>query len=1280
MSFSTEEAMKASKDYFKGDELAASVFINKYALRDLSGNLLEKTPYDMHSRLAREFARIEAKYPNPMSEEEIFGLFDRFERVVPQGSPMSAVGNPYKLQSASNCFVINSPYDSYSGIMYTDEQEAQIMKRRGGVGFDISTIRPKGLLTQNAAGTTDGIGVFMERFSNTCREVAQGGRRGALMLSIDCHHPEIRTFINIKRDLTKVTGANISIRWSDEFLAAVENNEKVQLRFPVEKDAVHQIEQWVDAKEIWDEFVDAAWTSAEPGCLFWNTAIAQTPSDIYSEEGFRSLSTNPCFAGETLIAVADGRNAVSIMQLAEEGRDVPVYSVTRGGEVSIKMGRNPRMTGSNKKLVRVMLDDGSHFDVTQDHKCMLLDGSQLEAKDLKKGMSLPRLTKALTKISSSQKEYRSVVCNIHDSKGSRKLEHTLVAKFYHKDEYDALYNGAAKDSWANGGVVVHHKDYNGLNNSPDNLQVMTWQAHQQFHAEHDTAGEKNGRYSGFTDDQVKEHVMSLTQDKGRRISTLEWQEYASTLGLPQTFSGFRKWNSVLDLARECAKDLGFDEVSDPRLHRTLRTLTEQGYIAAIVDNEIHVEKTCELCNACFWISHGHREAAFCGTECSLKYVNSNALFAQKKSAAVNKAYELRSRTLKTDQAKTYSLLKFDLGRTPKLKEWEQKCKEEKIPFRLNTKYGFKDFQELKESGENYNHKVLSVVHLDGDHVVFNITVDDNHTVGIITKPADDGSRTDSGVFLFNCGEIILSAKDSCRLITMNSSTYVIDAFGMRPYFDFELFMSDVKKAQRLMDDLVDLEIELVDKILAKIVSDPEPAHVKQIELDLWTGIRKAALDGRRTGLGVTAIGDTVAAMNIQYGSAASIELVENVYKALALGAYESSVNMAKERGAFPVFNHEKEKGHRFLEQIWAAAPSVYEEYKKYGRRNIALTTTAPTGSVSTMTQTSSGIEPVFMTHYKRRKKINPNDKDAQVDFVDTLGDRWQEFIIYHHMVKKWMDVTGKSDISQSPYHQATANEINWEAAVDLQAAAQKWICHAISKTTNLPSSATREDIDKVYRRGWKTGCKGITVYRDGCRSGVLVSADEGKAKNTDIDADGRPTKVQPTHAPRRPDSLPCDIHHVTVKGVKWVILTGLMHGSPYEIFAGAAENLVLPSKLKTGTLNKVKNGTYSLHLPSDDGELIVKNIVETFDNPESAWATRMISMSLRHGVDVEFIVTQLNKDGNITDINKVLSRVLKKYINEEAPTSAKCKDCGSKDVMYAEGCLTCKNCGGSKCG
>jgi ribonucleoside-diphosphate reductase alpha chain len=629
--YTYQQVRDASIKYFGGDELAAEVFAGKYALRDLAGSIYELTPSDMHRRLAKEFARIEAKYPNPLTEKEIFCLFADLEHldlptresmtldelaaesrglgsVIPQGSPMSAIGNDHQFQSLSNCFVIESPHDSYGGIMKADQEEAQIMKRRGGVGFDISTIRPKGIVTANAARTTDGIGVFMERFSNTCREVAQGGRRGALMLTIDVHHPEIRTFINIKRDLKKVTGANISIRLSDEFMQAVKDGGKAHLRFPVQKDAQHIVSEHVDAGELWHEIIEAAWASAEPGLLFWDTVLRRGPADAYASHGYLSTSTNPC------------------------------------------------------------------------------------------------------------------------------------------------------------------------------------------------------------------------------------------------------------------------------------------------------------------------------------------------------------------------------------------------------------------------------------------------------------------------GEITLSPYDSCRLLLVNLSKFVKNPFTADASFDFNKFNDTVKKAQRLMDDLIDLELEAVDRILDKIKSDPEPEEVKRPELNLWMKIRSAAINGRRTGLGITALGDALAYLNVRYGSDESVTKTDELYRGLALGAYRSTVEMARDRGAFPVFSHDIEKGHPFIEQVLNEDPALRADYEKYGRRNIALTTTAPAGSVSILTQTTSGCEPAFMLGYKRRRKINPSDFEAKVDFIDPLGDKWQEYMVYHHGFKKWMDVSGKTmdQAPESPYYGATSNEIDWVKKVDMQAAAQKWICHSISNTCVAADALVETDMGLLY--------------------------------------------------------------------------------------------------------------------------------------------------------------------------------------------------------------------------
>jgi ribonucleoside-diphosphate reductase alpha chain len=835
--YTYDEVRDASLVYFGGDTLAADVFAGKYALRDSDGAYLELTPFDMHRRLAQEFARIEARYPNPMSFDDILDLLAGHETgsdrrtmgdIVPQGSPMSAIGNEYQYQSLSNCFVIDGAHDSYAGILHTDQEQVQLMKRRGGVGHDLSKIRPKGLKTANAAGTTDGIGVFMERFSQSTREVAQGGRRGALMLTISCHHPEIRTFINIKKDKTKVTGANISVKLTDEFMQAVKDGTTVQLRFPVESDVPHVVEEFVDAKALWDEIIDAAHASAEPGLLFWDNVLKNGPADAYQKH--KSVATNPC------------------------------------------------------------------------------------------------------------------------------------------------------------------------------------------------------------------------------------------------------------------------------------------------------------------------------------------------------------------------------------------------------------------------------------------------------------------------GEITLASYDSCRLLLLNLSRFVTDPFTPTAKFDDSRFSVVVQKAQRLMDDMIDLELEAIDRIRQKIWDDPEPLHIKKIELDLWERVRYKAQNARRTGLGVTALGDMLAMLGVKYGSPESLDIAESAYRSLALNAYRSTVKMAEERGAFPDFNFSEEEEHPFIERILDLDPDLRANYENFGRRNIALTTTAPAGSVSILTQTTSGCEPVFQAAYTRRKKVNPNDLQARIDFIDALGDRWQHFEVLHHGLQQWKSVTGNSDITKSPYHGAQANEIDWNSRVDLQARAQKWVCHSISSTINLPKETTKETVSELYMRGWLSGCKGLTIYRDGCRDGVLVTKSETEPQTVN----GRPTSIIETHAPVRPKSLQCDIHHATVRGDKYVVIVGLLHGRPYEVFAGLSQQIEIPKKIKGGTL--VKNGknesglsTYRLEVSLGDDEVLAfRDIVTLFDNPLYGALTRMVSMSLRHGCPVEHLVEQLKKDkhADITSFSSVIARVLAKHYMSDAPitTGEACSVCKSTNLRREQGCISCVDCGASRCG
>lgn len=805
--------------------MAADVFAGKYALQDLKGNIYERTPSEMHMRLAKEFERIEKNYKNPLKLEEIYDLFADWT-VVPQGGPMSAIGNPFQVQSLSNCFVIQSPYDSYSGILKADQEQVQIMKRRGGVGFDLSTIRPKGLPAANAARTTDGIGVFMERYSNTCREVAQGGRRGALMLTISVHHPEVLTFANIKRDTSKVTGANVSVRVTDEFMQAVEKGEKYLQCFPVDPNVPHLVEQWVDAAEVWKNICAATRDCSEPGLLFWDPIKKLSPADAYEEFGYGTVSTNPC------------------------------------------------------------------------------------------------------------------------------------------------------------------------------------------------------------------------------------------------------------------------------------------------------------------------------------------------------------------------------------------------------------------------------------------------------------------------GEITLSPYDSCRLLLINLSKFIVDPFTEKATFDHKRFSDVVRKSQKLMDDLIDLELEAIEKIIGKIENDPEPEDVKAVEKNLWHKIRDAAVNGRRTGLGITALGDAIAYMNLKYGSEESIKLTSDIYRALAVNSYRSSIEMARDRGAFPVFSHDLEKDHPFVQKVVSQDDALLKLYRKYGRRNIANTTTAPAGSTSILTQTSSGCEPVLFLKARRKRKVNPNDKLASVDEIDKLGDKWQLYDVYHPGVSKWMDVTGDKDETKSPYHGSTVEDIDWLKKIEIQAAAQEWICHSISNTTNLPKDVPYETVEKLCWHAWKTGCKGVTIYRIGSRDAVIVK-DDGKKP----EGEG---SITSTNAPKRPKELECDIHRATVQGETYIVLVGLLKGVPYEIFAGLSEHIEIPKKSKKGVI--VKNGknkdgtpTYNLRIPvSDDDDMTVKDVVNLFDNPIHGSFTRTISLALRHGVPVNFLVEQLRKDkhGDMFSFPNVVARVLSKhYVIDGTKSSGekKCLECGSNEMIYQSGCCSCGACGWSKC-
>lgn len=839
--YSYEEAFAESLKYFNGDELAARVWANKYAVKDSFGNIYEKSPEDMHWRIANEIARIESKYPQPISAQELYSLLDHFKYIVPQGSPMTGIGNNYQVASLSNCFVIGADgsADSYGAIIKMDEEQVQLMKRRGGVGHDLSDIRPKGSPVKNSALTSTGIVPFMERYSNSTREVAQDGRRGALMLSVSIKHPDSEAFIDAKMTEGKVTGANVSVKIDDAFMEAAINNTPYVQQYPINSDNP-MFRKEIDATGLWKKIVHNAWKSAEPGVLFWDTIIRESVPDCYADQGFRTVSTNPC------------------------------------------------------------------------------------------------------------------------------------------------------------------------------------------------------------------------------------------------------------------------------------------------------------------------------------------------------------------------------------------------------------------------------------------------------------------------GEIPLCPYDSCRLLAINLYSYVVNPFTADAYFDFELFKKHVRIAQRIMDDIIDLELEKIETILAKIDSDPESDDIKRTEKELWLKIYRKSGLGRRTGVGITAEGDMLAAMGLRYGTEEANDFAEEVHKTLALNAYRSSVEMAKERGAFEIYDAEKEKNNPFINRLKEADPQLYEDMVKYGRRNIALLTIAPTGTTSLMTQTTSGIEPVFLPVYKRRRKVNPNDPDAHVDYTDETGDSFEEYIVFHHKFVDWMVANGyeaarkytaeeiEAIVEKSPYYKATSNDVDWLMKVRMQGRIQKWVDHSISVTINLPSDISEEVVNTLYVEAWKCGCKGCTVYRDGSRSGVLVSAKEGKK---DLPECKRPEVTEV-----RPKVLEADVVRFQNNKEKWVALVGLLNDVPYEIFTGLLdddEGIMLPKTVTKGRIIKnydeLGNKHYDFQFENKRGyKTTIEGLSEKFNKEYWNYA-KLISGVLRWRMPIDQVIKLVGSlefdNENINTWKVGVERALKKYVVDGTEAKGqKCTNCGEEALIYQEGCLICKNCGSSRCG
>lgn len=1148
--YSYNEALEASTLYFGGDDLAAKVFLDKYALRDTENRIYERTPHDMHRRMAKEFARIEkGKFKEPLSEDFIYSLFKDFKYIVPQGSPMFGIGNNFQIISISNCYVLDPPEDCYNSILDVDKQLVNISKRRGGVGIDLSRLRPEGTITNNASRTSTGIVSWMRRYSNSIREVGQAGRRGALMLTLSVHHPDILKFATIKNDDTEVTGANISIRLSKEFLDALENGEDYELRWPVDDKSSPSISKMVPAKEVWNTIIHSAWLRAEPGLMMWDN-VMKGPADCYEE--YRSVSSNPCQPGWAKVLTKNGIRELSSVNIGDE-----IWS--HQGWTTIT---NKWSTG-RKDVYKYSTTSGTFYG-TKNHKIVEdANGTKVEVSDAD---SINIIT---GKLLDSNLIYHPQLTDIMDGlvigDGSvHKASNDLVILYIGDDDKD-YFNDAVRDNIKDHRPGIDSKAY----------EIVT---------------------------TVKADELPKTYE--RRVPKRFL--YGSTCKMLGFLRGLYSANGSICDKRVTLKSASLGLIEDVQM--MLSALGIRSYYTINKPSEIEWD---------------------------------NGTYVSKQS------YDLNITSDRFSFAKNIGFIQSD-----KTKRLSKITTEE-------------DFKKTKPNSKTV-YDIISSEFVSIEEV-FDITVSNSsHTYWT------------QGCNVSNCSEITLSALDSCRLLCLNLLSYVERPFTKDAYFNSNKFVYHAYLAQRLMDDMIDLETEKIEAILDKIEKDPEPDSTKLQEKSMWERILYYNNNGRRTGTGVTAVGDTLAALGIKYDSEDGIEMVEEIYKELKFGCYASSIDMARQLGTFTGWDKEKEEECEHLlrfnneniilnydvddpdviKHFPCSGKELYRSMQKYGRRNISLLTTAPTGTVSILTQTTSGIEPLFrLDPYIRRKKINTNDIKSRVDFTDKSGDKWQEFEVYHPTVKKWIEVTGEKDLTKSPWYGCTANDINWVNRVKLQAGAQKHVCHAISSTVNLPTSATEEEISKIYVEAFKSGCKGITIYRDGCRTGVLV--DKQVKKDRD----------EP-----RPRELPCDVHHTTVNGTQYLVLVGIHDGTPYEVFA--CRNGILDKSIKTGKIIKKKASFYKAEFENENE---LSPITSSMSEMEEI-ISRLTSGLLRSGADMHFIVKQLEKVGDTKEIHSFargVSRVLKKYIPDGTEEGEKCPECSGK-LIRQEGCKTCY-CGWSKC-
>jgi ribonucleoside-diphosphate reductase alpha chain len=1219
--YSYEEAYQSTLKYFDGDELATKVFIDKYALTNNEGEILEKDPADMHHRLAKEFARIEkSKFKEPLSEDEIFGLFDHFRYIVPQGSPMYGIGNNYSIQSLGNCFALGEhPYDSYGGICYTDEMLVQLSKRRCGVGICLNNLRPKGMVTHNSAKTTDGIAVFVKRFGNSTREVAQCLHEKSLILTksglkyIKDVIPKndyvwtkkgwvlvINKYNNGKKHTKKLTTKlGYILKATNKHIISTCNNGSI-------------IEKHICNINVNDDVV-----------LLLGTQTHNANVDLITNE----YNPKPCTSHYNNINLPRKLNDDLAYLLGYSYGDGHFTYDKHGEKQALCLSCNDSILINRLiKIIKEQLNydakivQGSGnvqvIKIYSKNFCNFLSNNQL-AKEKSNHINFPdRILFAPSNIQLSFfAGYFDADGNVFKNKSMGVSSCSF--KFIKQCQIMLFSNGIISNV-----------------QSLDRSYIKTKNESTQYRLNIIGRYSKNIARKYINSTKIQKNIYELHNDY---ILTPYNYKSENLRNINITTYNFIPTNSKRFLsigALNRLKQIGL---------YTNELLIKDRVIS--IENDEYIDTyDLELQNEClFWCdgfyvhNSGRRGGSLQGLSIHHPEIET---FIDIKKDDKNQVTASNLSVIFTDEF---------MNRLIKNKRYEQRWPiENKPPIITNTidakivwdKFIFASWKSAEPSAlyiDNARNYSLS------------------HCYGSIDNRFKDITPN-------VCGEVWMGM-DSCRLMLLNTLSYIDNPYTTKAKLNYKKFSKHIEIAQRLLDDMIDLEIEKINIILDKINKDPEPDYIKRTEKNLWTEFLEIAKLGRRTGLGLTAIGDALAALNIKYGSKESIKELNKIFKTLGVHSLISSCNLAKELGTFPLYNPEVEKGNKYLARLFQASKELEQLHNKYGRRNISLTTMSPAGTVSVMTQTTSGIEPVFLLEYTRKYKTNQNG-----DYIDGVGDNWKEFKVQHKGLQKWMEINNCTDITQSPYYHATAKDINWKDSIKIQSVCQKWISHSISKTCNLPATTTKEEVSEIFLEAWKQGCKGFTIYREGCRDGVLLDNSESQSI----------VSQQAQQALPRPKKIPCDVHHVSVKGVSYFVLVGIFNDRPYEIFAAKNNGLVKHS-FKAGEIVKKRKGFYKAVF--DDDNEIAPIMASSTDVEETV--TRLASTCLRANVDLNLLTVQLEKVGGenaeMHSFAKVLARVLKKYIKDGTAIDGEvCPDCGGK-LIRKDGCWGCEQCLYTKC-